>query len=129
MIVFTIWMTIWFSFSFIYFKLTFTIIWDYLFVNSNLVWDSLKIPMNLGHWNFQYILVVSKRLEGLNFPPPKVVRCDDFFWNGGHQWDVGPWMIFGLQIIDTTKVGGMNILSLLTHNEMLLIQVSQIPIC
>jgi hypothetical protein len=31
-------------------------------------------------------------------------------------------MIFGLQFIDTTKVGGMSILSPLTHNEVLLIQ-------
>jgi hypothetical protein len=37
-------------------------------------------------------------------------------------------MIFGLQFTYTTKVGGMNILSLPTHNKVLLIQFNQVPI-
>jgi hypothetical protein len=74
-------MTIWFAFPFFYFKLIFIALWDYLFVNSNLVWDSWRILLNLGHWNLHYILVLWKRLEGLSHSPqpPKVVKCDDFF--------------------------------------------------
>lgn len=98
LIVFANWMTISFSFSFIYVKLTFIALSDYLFVNSNLVWDSLRIPMNLGHWNLQYILIFSKRSEGLTPSPP--FQSGEMWWFLKKWWSllVGCWSLSDLWV-------------------------------